>query len=52
MNQQETCIWQLAEGKAATYVTECGRTVMASEPPEEGEECLNCDKPVIVQAKA
>jgi hypothetical protein len=47
-----TCIWQLAEGKSATYVTECGKTMMASEPPEDGEECLNCDKPIIVQAKA
>ena len=47
-----SCIWQLTEGKAATYATSCGKTMMASEPPEEGEECSNCDKPVIVQAKA
>ena len=48
----ETCIWQLTEGKSATYTTSCGKTMMASEPPEEDEECSNCDKPVIVQAKA
>lgn len=47
-----TCIWQLAEGKSATYVTECGKTMMVSEPPEDGEECLNCGRPIILQVKA
>jgi hypothetical protein len=47
------CTWQLTEGKNATYATGCGKTMMASEPPEDGvSQCCNCDKPIILQAKA
>jgi hypothetical protein len=44
------CEWKLAPGKKATYQTACGKTIIASEAPEEDEECLSCEKPVKMVA--
>ena len=46
----ESCVWKLAPGKKATYLTACGKVIMSSEPPEDDEECLGCDRPVKVLA--
>jgi len=46
---KNVCEWKLVPGKKATYNTSCGKVMVLSEPPEDGEECPCCDRPVEVK---